>query len=173
MAISRREWLGLSAVGAVAAAAGALVGPILLQTGSGAAELMRAGFTDLAGRPRKLTEWRDRALLCNFWATWCEPCREEIPLLGDRRERYAARGLEVLGIAVDTVVNVAKFVEKTPISYPILLGGFDTLDLMRKLGNKTGGLPFTVILDRSGVITYSRLGALKERELDSQLAAIL
>ncbi|MCD6042798.1 MAG: thioredoxin, partial [Burkholderiales bacterium] len=81
MTLRRRELLVLGGTGLAAAAAGALVGVLTLQSRSGAAELLAARFEDLEGRGRRLIDWRGRALLCNFWATWCAPCREEVPLL--------------------------------------------------------------------------------------------
>lgn len=173
MTISRRELLTLAAVGVAAAAAGVLVGPLVLQKESGAADLLAASFTDLAGRPKRLKDWSGRILLCNFWATWCEPCREEIPMLVGLRERYVAKGVEFVGIAVDSTASVVQFVKHTPISYPVLVGGFETTELMRRLGNKAGGLPYTVLLDRNGAITYRKLGAAKERDLEGQLQAIV
>lgn len=89
------------------------------------------------------------------------------------RERYAAKGLEFIGVAIDSAASVVQFMKDTPISYPVLVGGFETTELMRKLGNKAGGLPYTVLLDRNGAITYRKLGQAKEPELEAQLRAIL
>jgi hypothetical protein len=81
MRLARRELLILGAAGVTAAAAGALVGALALQSRSGAATLLAQTFLDTAGKPRRLQEWQGRVIVCNFWATWCAPCREEIPLL--------------------------------------------------------------------------------------------
>jgi thiol-disulfide isomerase/thioredoxin len=173
MVIARRELLTLAAVGVAAAAAGILLGPLLLQKQSGAADLLAASFTDLSGKPKALKDWSGRVLVCNFWATWCEPCREEIPMLVGLRGKHFAKGMEIVGIAIDSAPRIAEFTKSTPIPYPILLGAFDTAQLMRKLGNTAGGLPYTVVLDRSGAIAYRKLGAVKESELEAQLLPML
>lgn len=178
----RREALILGAAGVAAAAAGFLVGPILLRdakregtdgnAGVRNLSLLSASLVDLAGRPRQLGEWRDRILVCNFWATWCAPCREEIPLLMAAREKYAALGLEIVGIAIDNAAKVVDFTASLKISYPILLAEADGLDMMRKLGNSVGGLPYTVIADRQGGVLYRKLGAFHPGDLDAILGPL-
>ena len=173
MALRRREFLILGGVGVVAAAAGMLVGPMVLQSRSGASELLSARFSDLSGTVRTLGEWNGKILVCNFWATWCPPCVEEVPLLARTRGRYVDKGVEVVGIAIDSAKNVAKFLRSMNVEYPQLIGGADGLDLLRKLGNKAGGLPFTVILDRSGSVAETKLGAYKGPELESTLLRLI
>jgi len=104
--------------------------------------------------------------VCNFWATWCAPCREEMPLLLSARAKYASKGVEIVGIAVDNAAKVREFSTALGITYPILLAEADGLELMRKLGNAAGGLPYTVFLDREGRPVEHKLGALKAAELD-------
>jgi thiol-disulfide isomerase/thioredoxin len=137
--------------------------------GEGGAALPPASLIDLAGRQRRLSEWRDRILLCNFWATWCAPCREEIPLLMAAREKYASLGLEIVGIAIDNAPKVIEYAASFKISYPILLAEANGLDLMRALGNTAGGLPYTVVADRQGSVKYRKLGAFRQGDLDSVL----
>jgi len=162
----RRDALILGGVGIVAAATGVLVGPMILQSRSGAAELLSARFPDTSGRVRGLSEWSGQILVCNFWATWCPPCVEEIPLLAAARERFAAKNVEVVGIAVDSEKNVAQFSKRMRVTYPVLISGAEGLALVRKLGNPSGGLPFTVILDRAGSIVETKLGAYQATELE-------
>ncbi len=173
MAITRRELLTLAAAGVAAAAVGLLVGPLVLQKETGAADLLGASFADLSGRQRSLRDWSGRVLLCNFWATWCAPCREEIPMLVRLREKYLGKGFEIVGVAVDSTSSVLQFVKETPITYPVLVGGFETTELLRKLGNTAGGLPYSVLLDRNGAIAYRKLGEAKGAELEEQLQVIL
>lgn len=173
MALSRREWLVLGGVGAAAAVAGVVLGPILLQSGGGSAELLATPMPDLAGRTRRVSDWQGKVVICNFWATWCAPCREEIPMLVDLRAQYAAQGFEVLGIAVDNAANVREFAAKYPISYPVLIAEAGGLDLIRKLGNTAGALPFTVVLDRRGEILSRKLGILRRREIEPKIKALL
>jgi thiol-disulfide isomerase/thioredoxin len=178
MKSGRREALILGAAGLAAAAAGFLVGPILLRqidgrrAGEDTAILPPASLVDLAGHPRRLSEWRGRILVCNFWATWCAPCREEIPLLMAAREKYASLGFEIVGIAIDNAAKVREYATSFNISYPILLAETDGLDLMRKLGNTGGGLPYTVVTDRPGNVRHRKLGAFHQGELDSVLGPL-
>lgn len=161
----------LGGAGLAAAAAGFLVGPALLQLGGGREEgaLAQAVFKDLDGKPRRLAEWQGRALVCNFWATWCAPCREEIPLLIAARQKYGPSGVEIVGIAIDNAAKVREYAASFNISYPVLLAEADGLDLMRQLGNSAGGLPYTVIADRRGGVVHRKLGALKQAELNGFL----
>lgn len=178
----RREALILAAAGLAAGAAGFLIGPVLLRqfrgggAGEGAASgsntLPPASLVDLSGHHRLLSEWRDRILVCNFWATWCAPCREEIPLLMSAREKYAPIGLEIVGIAIDNAAKVGEFTASFKIPYPILLAEAEGLDLMRKLGNSSGGLPYTVIADRQGSVLHRKLGAFHPGDLDAILGPL-
>ena len=166
----RREALILGAAGIAATAAGFLVGPLLLQLGGKSrSAIASASFPDLTGRVRSLSEWNDRILVCNFWATWCGPCREEIPLLIEIRGKMRSLGVEVVGIAIDNAAKVQQYAANFSIPYPVLLAEGDGLDLMRRLGNSSGGLPYTVVVARSGDIVATKLGAYKPGELDQVL----
>ena len=171
---SRREALTLVAVGALATAAGAYFAQGLPPDAdtAGVAGLLDAPVRDLEGRPRRVVEWKGRVLVCNFWATWCAPCREEIPALGRLRAKMSAKGVEIVGIAIDQVVKVASVVKELEILYPVLLAEHGGIELMRGLGNTAGGLPFTVILDRNGKLVYRKLGQIVEAELEGRLASI-
>ena len=174
MALRRREALVLAGVAAAAAAAGFLAGPRLLDFGADEPDALRGvTFQDLAGNPHRLDQWQRKILVVNFWATWCAPCLEEIPMLVVMREKYAPSGVETVGIAIDLAAKVAEFSKNMKISYPLLIADSGGLDLMRKLGNKAGGLPYTVFLDRRGVPIKRKLGALKGSELESILSAML
>jgi thiol-disulfide isomerase/thioredoxin len=168
----RREALILGAVSAGAAVAGALAGALALQSRSGAADLLSSRFPDLDGRVRRLAEWQGRPLLCNFWATWCAPCREELPLLDAARQRHASIGFEVVGIAADNASNVADYLKAVKVRYPVLIGGAGAIDLMRRLGNGPGALPFTVAVDAAGRLRSRRLGAYSGAELQAELAVL-
>jgi thiol-disulfide isomerase/thioredoxin len=173
MAPSRREVLILGAAGIAAAAAGFLAGPLLLwEKGRGDDALRSATLVDLAGKPRPVAEWDGQVLVWNFWATWCAPCREEVPLLIAVREKYKASGVEIIGIAIDNAAKVREFSLSFGISYPLLLAGTDGLELMRKLGNSAGGLPYTVVVDRQGKVVHRKLGALKAGDLDAILGPL-
>jgi thiol-disulfide isomerase/thioredoxin len=170
----RREVLILGAAGIAAAVGGFLAGPALLQLGGGEDDALgSASFADLEGKSHRLAEWRGKVLVCNFWATWCAPCREEIPLLIAARQKYGPSGVEIVGIAIDNAAKVREFSTSFNISYPVLLAEADGLDLMRKLGNSSGGLPYTVVASRKGVPVQRKLGALKQAELDGFLEPLV
>jgi thiol-disulfide isomerase/thioredoxin len=173
MAPGRREVLILGAIGAGAAVAGGLVGALALQAQSGAADLLAASFLDLSGAKRTLREWQGRVVVCNFWATWCAPCREEIPMLVAVREVFAAKGVEIVGIGIDHAAKIAEFAKTYGITYPLFIAEARAVELMRRLGNGLGGLPYTVVLDRLGAVAHRRLGALTRAELEGVIRGLL
>jgi thiol-disulfide isomerase/thioredoxin len=169
----RREILVLAGVGLAAAVAGAVLGPFASQSRSGASALLSTVFPDIAGQPRRLRDWSGKVAVCNFWATWCVPCREEIPLLIALYGKHRDLGLDIVGIGVDKLPNIAEFAANLKITYPLLIGDARALDLMRSLGNDAGALPYTVVLDRQGTVAYRKLGAFKSGELDAIVAPLL
>jgi thiol-disulfide isomerase/thioredoxin len=173
MALARREVLILGAIGAGAAVVGGLVGALALQAQRGAADLLAAPFRDLSGAKRTLREWRGRVVVCNFWATWCAPCREEIPMLVAVREVFALKGVEIVGIGIDQAVKVVEFAKTYGITYPVLIPEVNAIELMRRLGNALGGLPYTVVLDRLGGVAHRRLGALTRAEVEELIKGLL
>ena len=174
MAPGRREALILGAAGVAAAAAGFLAGPLLLKGGGPEDNALRsATLIDLAGMPRQAAEWQGRLVAWNFWATWCAPCRDEIPLLIAAREKYSSSGVEIVGIAIDNAAKVREYASSLKIPYPILLAEANGIDLMRRLGNGAGGLPYTVVSDRKGNVVRRKLGALKQDELDAILGPLV
>jgi len=169
----RRKALALAGVAGAAAAGGALVGALVVQSGSGAARLLAAHFVDTDGRTRRLLEWQGQVVVCNFWATWCAPCREEVPLLVAAKQQYAAKGLEIVGIGIDQAAKIREFAANYRVNYPMLVAGSEAIDIMRELGNKAGALPYTVLLDRSGRVAGQRLGAFRKEELAQVLTRLL
>jgi thiol-disulfide isomerase/thioredoxin len=131
--------------------------------------LWQLDFPDSQGRRQPLSQWRGRVLVLNFWASWCAPCREEIPDFAALREEYRSRGVEFVGIAVDTPPNVARFLAQVPVAYPILIGEGAASNLARQLGDPSGALPYTIVLDRAGNIVLSHLGRLPRATLAARL----
>jgi thiol-disulfide isomerase/thioredoxin len=129
--------------------------------------------TDLNGQQRSLSEWRGQPLVVNFWATWCAPCREEIPLFVRAARDYQSKGVRVIGVALDRPDAVRQFVQQMAIDYPIVLGAGPTLDVIRQLGNRDGGLPFTLFIDAQGVARTQKLGALSDEELRGSIDRLL
>jgi thiol-disulfide isomerase/thioredoxin len=176
----RRFWLAAAVVGTAAAAAG--YGFNLWRGGGPGSDegnpaavraLLAARLTDLKGEVRTLDTWSGRVLVVNFWATWCAPCREEIPGFVRMQERYRARGLQFVGIAIDQPDKVAEFAREFSINYPLLVGGLDTMALMREAGNRAGVLPFTLVLDRRGTVASRHPGGLKEATLEAVIRPLL
>ncbi len=169
----RREVLALLGVGLAAGIAG-LLWSTRRAVPSGAANALRSGrFADLEGKPRSLMEWDGRVLVVNFWATWCPPCREEIPALVRTRDKMLSSGVEFIGIAIDQAAKVADFVRLVPISYPILITDAAALALVRTLGNPGGGLPFTIVLDKKGEVAHRNLGVVTQQQIEEQLKLVL
>lgn len=178
MSPARRRALAYGAAAIAAAGAGVWAGARLLlgdraSPASIASPLDGAAYPDLAGKPRRIAEWRGKVVAVNFWATWCAPCREEIPLFMDVRRERASKGFEVVGIAIDNAAKVAEYARNVSISYPVLVADGSGLELIRKLGNASGGLPYTAFLDREGRLVRSKLGAFKRPELDALLAELI
>ncbi len=112
---------------------------------------------DVSGQSRNVSEWQGKVLVINFWATWCPPCLEEIPHFIKLQDKYGDQGLQFLGIALEDVDDVMNFANKLGINYPLLVGEQEVIKLGVKLGNRIGGLPYTVILDRRGNINFFKL----------------
>ena len=106
-----------------------------------------------------------KPLLLNFWATWCPPCVEELPLLSSFYNENKANGWQLIGLAVDKPEPVARFLAKSPVSFPVALAGLEGVELTRALGNAAGGLPFSVLFDTTGQLRDRKLGQLHARDL--------
>lgn len=157
-AMSRRSKLALLGLGVLT-----LVGALWLGVRERADPAVEALFATPMMRPEGGEShpgaWRGRLLLVNFWASWCAPCRAEMPALDTLARENAPNGVEVLGIAWDSADNVATYLRSAPVSYPVLVAGKNTGSLMGGLGNTAGGLPFSVLIDPSGRILARHSGA--------------
>jgi thiol-disulfide isomerase/thioredoxin len=134
------------------------------------AALFAATFRDAAGHPRSLGQFEGKTLVLNFWATWCEPCRAEMPAFNRLHERWAPRGVQFLGLSDEPDEKAQRFGQSMGIEYPLWTGGDEVADLSRRLGNRQGGLPHTVILDGTGRVVAQKVGPYTEAELDSVLS---
>lgn len=128
---------------------------------------------DIDGYSRQLSHWRGKVILVNFWATWCAPCREEIPLLKRAQERHAARGLQVIGVAIDSEEAVSAYHREIRFNYPVLIGEIDAIWLLPAYGNPTGGLPFSALINAEGRIIHRKAGAYRPEELEAALESAL
>jgi peroxiredoxin len=129
---------------------------------------------DQSGKSIALADYRGKPLIVNFWARWCVPCRDEIPELREVAKQYGAKGLTVLGIGLeDNIPNVQDFIKAYEMDYPLLFAQSQGIELMKTLGNHKAGLPFTVFIDRKGMIVGHKLGRISRSQLDAAAAALL
>jgi thiol-disulfide isomerase/thioredoxin len=129
-------------------------------------------LVDSNGQRRSISEWDGHPLMVNFWATWCPPCRREIPLLNALRAEYGPRGYEIVGIAIDFREDVLAYMKGTPISYPMLIGEQDAIDVAQAFGIDDLFYPSTVFMDRRGRIVTIKVGELHAPEADAILSAV-
>lgn len=134
--------------------------------------LWQLSFPDTQGRSQALSQWRGKVLVLNFWASWCAPCREEMPDFVALRAQFQPKGVEFVGLAIDNAASVTQFLQRQPVNYPILIGEGAANDLARQLGNPSGGLPYTIVLDRDGNIVLRHLGRLPRATLETALGKI-
>lgn len=173
-----RRRLGLYlGVGAAATAIGAGVAWWRLAPSAADADavtlLWAQTYPDHRGEPFDLQALRGQALVVNFWATWCPPCVEEMPELSELHDDLSPKGLQMLGIGIDSAPNIAKFAVARPVSYPLLVAGAGGSALMSRFGNTSGALPFTVLIERSGRISQRILGRVRIDTLTRQARALL
>ncbi len=135
--------------------------------------LMGVALPDVAGKEQRIDQWKGKVIVVNFWATWCAPCREEMPEFVKAQSEYGAKGLQFVGIAVDQADKIAQFEKEIGLNYPSLVGGFGAMELSKTLGNKLMALPFTVIVDRKGAIIHTQLGMLKPEKLAEVVKQLL
>ncbi len=121
-------------------------------------------LADLDGQPRDITEWQGKVVVLNFWATWCPPCRRELPTFRELQESYAAKGVQFVGISLDRDELVRDFARIETLNYPQLVGPAKALQLGQLLGNRIGALPFTVVVDRDGNIAERIFGEWNREE---------
>jgi thiol-disulfide isomerase/thioredoxin len=138
-----------------------------------ASVLLGASFEDLAGGRRSVGHWRGQVLVVNFWATWCAPCREEIPEFVRIQDQFRAQGVQFIGIAVDRRDAVERFVQEFGVNYPILVGSLDAIEVSKAAGNRAGALPFTAILGRDGQLATVHLGKLDRQTLEPLLRQLV
>jgi len=143
---------------ASSADAGALV--------DGAVEaLWTSSFDTPDGAPLPMRSFRGKPLLINFWATWCPPCIEELPLLDGFYQANKDKSWQVLGLAVDQPSAVRKWLQAKPLRFPVGMAGFGGTELSKSLGNLSGGLPFTVVLGASGQLLHRKTGKVSAEDL--------
>ena len=156
-------------VGLAALALGA--GLYLWQQGGAPARRLDFALTDLDGATHRAADWDGKVLVLNFWAPWCEPCRDEIPMLNALQRELGPRGLQVLGFTVDEAAPARRFAAEAAFAYPVLLGLDPILELQSRYGDTR--LPFTVVIDRAGRVAWRQAGEVRRPELEQVLAPLL
>lgn len=128
---------------------------------------------DMSGSMRHVGEWDGSVLALNFWATWCPPCRTEIPEFVALQDKYRARGLQFVGIALQGPEEVREFAADYGINYPVLVGEMEVVRVAEAYGNVIGALPYTVIMDRRGHIAFIKAGPLPQPTAEEIILALL
>ena len=134
--------------------------------------LPRFSYPDLQGNMRSSEEWSDKIVVLNYWATWCPPCKKEIPDFIKTQTKYA-RNVQFVGIAIDDKQPVQEFADKFGINYPTLLGDMNAIAISKQLGNRFSGLPFTAIFDSQGRLYHQQTGEMDSTDLETHLKALL
>jgi thiol-disulfide isomerase/thioredoxin len=176
----RRRWIAAALAGAGMLALGGGLVLRQMQDADARVASTRNGSTllaldlpDPAGKNEPLAQWKGKVIVVNFWATWCEPCRDEMPRFVALQDEYGDKGLQFVGIAVDQVDKVRQFSSDIKLNYPALIGGYGAIELSRSLGNTVGALPFTVVLSRSGEVVHTQLGPVKDPQLRALITQLL
>jgi thiol-disulfide isomerase/thioredoxin len=171
-----RQWLFAAAFACVCAGAGFAVYQWRAEADNAAAgskALMAATLPGLDGTPQSFAQWSGKVLVVNFWATWCAPCREEIPHFIRMQDEYAQRGVQFIGVAVDRRERVTTYARDIGMNYPVLVGDLPAMELSRAAGNVAGVLPYTLVLRRDGTTHSKNIGILSSEKLRKVLEQLI
>ncbi len=139
----------------------------------GGEALLALKYPDLDGREQPLSQWKGKVLVVNYWATWCEPCKKEIPEFVKVQARFKEKGVQFVGIALDDADKVRAMSQELGINYPVLVAPISAIEASRDAGNDKSALPFTAILDRQGRVASSKLGGLDESRLEAIISPLI
>ncbi len=167
--MNRRQWIYIVGISLLALALGVLTSQWIYRTSLADEPAIKAFFDNPWKTPDGKTvdtnSWRGKVLVVNFWASWCPPCVEEMPTLDQLQAEFSPQNVLFVGIGIDSPSNIRQFLEMTPVSYPVVIGGLEGSALSKQLGNAQGALPYTIIIDAKGKATSSKLGKISEEEL--------
>lgn len=130
-------------------------------------------LADVSGNQHNISEWQGKILVINFWATWCPPCRKEIPEFMALQEQYGDKGLQFIGIAIDDQEPVEDYLATTKINYPILIGGVTGIALANQLGNRVDAVPFTLVVNQQGQIIHRQPGEFSREQIMKIIAPLI
>ena len=167
--MNRRQWISIIGFNLLALAAGVMTSQWIFKAELADDPAIKAFFANTwqtpDGKSVHTKDWHGKVLVVNFWASWCPPCVEEMPTLDKLQAEFKSQNVLFVGIGIDSPSNIREFLENTPVSYPIVIGGLEGSNLSKQMGNSQGALPYTVIIDAKGKSTNSKLGKISEEEL--------
>ena len=175
--MNRRQWISIAGISLLALCAGVLTSQWIYKTGLASDPAIKAFFANAwqtpDGKSVDTEKWRGKVLVVNFWASWCPPCVEEMPTLDKLQQEFLSKNVLFVGIGIDSPSNIRQFLEMTPVSYPIVIGGLEGSNLSKQMGNAQGALPYTIIINVQGKATSSKLGKISEDELRNAIKSAL
>ena len=175
--MNRRQWIIIVAISLLALLAGVLTSQWIYKSGLASDPAVKAFFANSwqspDGKSVDTQKWQGKVLVVNFWASWCPPCVEEMPTLDKLQQEFLQQNVLFVGIGIDSPSNIREFLSKTPVSYPIVIGGMEGSNLSKQLGNSQGALPYTIIINAKGKATYSKLGKISEEDVRSAIKSAL
>lgn len=175
--MNRRQWIYIAGISVVALLLGVLTSQWIYRTSLANDPAIKAFFANPwktpDGKSVNTDDWRGKVLVVNFWASWCPPCVEEMPTLDKLQQEFSSKNVLFVGIGIDSPSNIRQFLENTPVSYPIVIGGLEGSTLSKQMGNSQGALPYTIVIDARGKATSSKLGKISEEELRKAIKSAL
>ena len=135
--------------------------------------LANISFPDVQGNAQAFKQWQGKVLVLNFWATWCPPCREEMPELSAMQDQYKNQNMVIIGLSTDDLDKTKDFIKSAPVNYPILAGDMEAMNLAETLGNNRGILPYTVIVDANGTVVKTFFGRVNQQLLEKTIIPLL
>lgn len=175
--MNRRQLIIIVAIGLLALLGGVLTSQWVYKTGLASDPAVKAFLANSWQTPDGKTvdtqKWQGKVLVVNFWASWCPPCVEEMPALDKLQQEFLQQNVLFVGIGIDSPSNIREFLSKTPVSYPIVIGGLEGSNLSKQMGNSQGALPYTIIINAKGKASYSKLGKISEDDVRSAIKSAL
>lgn len=149
------------------------INPIINKPTISGAALFNASLTDVQGLKQNLSQYKGKIIVVNFWATWCPPCREEMPELSLLQQEYKNKNVVVLGIAEDELAPVTEYLQSSPVTYPIFIADNENMNLGTNLGNDKAVLPYTVIIGSDGSVIDTFFGRISKELLEKSIQNLL